>query len=118
MTPDLGRLLAVAFDAARRAGDAIMAVYAGDFAVRRKDDASPVTLADERAEKLILAALAAASPDIPVIAEEQAAADGLPAETADLFWLVDPLDGTKEFISRNGEFTVNIALIQGGRPIL
>ena len=115
---DLERLLAVTFDAARRAGDAIMEIYADDFAIRRKDDASPVTLADERAEKLILAALAAATPDIPVIAEEQCAARGLPSAAADLFWLVDPLDGTKEFISRNGEFTVNIGLIEAGRPIL
>jgi 3'(2'), 5'-bisphosphate nucleotidase len=118
VTLDLERLLAVTFDAARRAGEAIMAVYAGDFAVSRKADASPVTLADRRAETIILAALAAASPGIPVVAEEQAEAEGLPAETADLFWLVDPLDGTKEFISRNGEFTVNIGLIQDGRPIL
>ncbi len=115
---DLERLLTVTFAAARQAGAAIMEVYAGDFAVSRKADASPVTLADQRAETLILAALAAAAPGIPVIAEEQADSDGLPAETADLFWLVDPLDGTKEFISRNGEFTVNIALIEGGRPIL
>jgi 3'(2'), 5'-bisphosphate nucleotidase len=118
MPHDLERLLTVTFDAARRAGDAIMEIYAGDFAVARKADASPVTLADQRAETIILAALAAAAPDIPVIAEEQAEAHGLPAEAADLFWLVDPLDGTKEFIGRNGEFTVNIALIQAGRPIL
>ncbi|HEX3499963.1 MAG TPA: 3'(2'),5'-bisphosphate nucleotidase CysQ, partial [Stellaceae bacterium] len=115
---ELERLLAATFDAARRAGEAIMEIYAGDIAVTRKADASPVTLADARAETIILAALAAAAPGIPVVAEEQAEADGLPAETADLFWLVDPLDGTKEFISRNGEFTVNIGLIQGGRPLL
>ena len=115
---DVERLVAITFDAARRAGDAIMEIYAGDFAIRRKDDASPVTLADERAEKLILAALAAATPEIPVIAEEQTAAQGLPSAAEDLFWLVDPLDGTKEFISRNGEFTVNIGLIRSGVPIL
>lgn len=118
MSQDLERLLAVALDAARRAGAEIMAVYAQDFAIRRKEDASPVTLADERAETLILAALAAAAPDIPVIAEEQAAAIGLPATAPPLFWLVDPLDGTKEFVSRNGEFTVNIGLIEDGEPIL
>jgi 3'(2'), 5'-bisphosphate nucleotidase len=117
-THELERLLAVTFEAARRAGEAIMAVYAGDFAVARKADSSPVTLADQRAEAIILAALAEAAPGIPVVAEEQADSDGLPAETGDLFWLVDPLDGTKEFISRNGEFTVNIGLIQGGAPIL
>src|SRR3954451_3190134 len=115
---ELERLLTLTFDAARRAGEAIMEIYAGDFAVTRKADASPVTLADARAEAIILAALAAAAPGIPVIAEEQAEADGLPAETGDLFWLVDPLDGTKEFVSRNGEFTVNIGLIQGRQPIL
>jgi 3'(2'), 5'-bisphosphate nucleotidase len=115
---DLERLLAVTFAAARRAGEAIMEIYAGNIAVTRKADASPVTLADARAEAIILAALAAAAPGIPVVAEEQCEADGLPAATADLFWLVDPLDGTKEFISRNGEFTVNIGLIQGGIPIL
>ncbi len=118
MPLDLERLLAVGFDAARRAGDAIMEIYAGDFAVGRKTDASPVTLADERAERIILAALAAAAPGIPVIAEEQSEADGLPSTAAELFWLVDPLDGTKEFISRNGEFTVNIALIERGEPVL
>jgi 3'(2'), 5'-bisphosphate nucleotidase len=115
---DLDRLLIVALDAARDAGKAIMAVYAEDFAIRRKDDASPVTLADERAEAIILEALAAASPEIPVIAEEQAATHGLPATAPDLFLLVDPLDGTKEFVNRNGEFTVNIALIEHGEPIL
>src|SRR5216684_6199202 len=115
---DLERLLTVTFAAARQAGAAIMEVYAGDFAVSRKADASPVTLADQRAETLILTALAAAAPDIPVIAEEQTAVDGLPETAADLFWLVDPLDGTKEFIGRNGEFTVNIALIERGEPIL
>jgi 3'(2'), 5'-bisphosphate nucleotidase len=115
---ELERLLAVSFEAARRAGEAIMEVYAGDFAVARKADSSPVTLADQRAETIILAALAAAATGIPVIAEERAEAEGLPAETGDLFWLVDPLDGTKEFISRNGEFTVNIGLIQAGVPIL
>jgi len=75
---DLDRLLAAALDAARRAGAEIMAVYGADFAVRRKDDASPVTLADERAEAIILEALAAVAPEIPVIAEEQAEIHGLP----------------------------------------
>lgn len=112
--PDLlERLLPVA----RAAGEAILAVYATDFAVRGKEDASPVTEADERAEALILAQLAQLTPDIPVVSEEAAAAGRVP-EVAERFWLVDPLDGTKEFISRNGEFTVNIALIDHGRPVL
>ncbi|TMW72625.1 3'(2'),5'-bisphosphate nucleotidase CysQ [Thauera sp. UPWRP] len=102
---------------ARDAGETIMAVYATDFAVRGKDDASPVTEADEKAEAVILAGLRALAPDVPVVAEEEVAAGRVP-EVGDRFWLVDPLDGTKEFISRNGEFTVNIALVVGGVPVL
>ncbi len=102
---------------ARQAGDLILGIYRTDFEVRNKSDASPVTQADERAEALILPALRALTPDIPIVAEEAVAAGAAP-EVGDRFWLVDPLDGTKEFISRNGEFTVNIALIQGGRPVL
>jgi 3'(2'), 5'-bisphosphate nucleotidase len=115
---DLQRLLALARDAAWRASEAIMKVYATGFDVRRKDDASPVTLADEQAEHIILAVLAAGAPTIPAISEEHAAAHGLPDRCADLVWLVDPLDGTKEFVSRNGEFTVNIGLVHNGEPIL
>lgn len=101
----------------RAAGDVIMAIYATDFSVRGKDDASPVTEADEKAEALILPALAALTPDIPVVAEEAVAAGNVP-QVAERFWLVDPLDGTKEFINRNGEFTVNIALVDNGTPVL
>jgi len=115
---DLKALLAVAIEAAREAGREILEVYAGEIAVDQKRDRSPVTLADGRAEAVILQRLAAATPDIPIVSEEQAEADGLPAAAAPRFWLVDPLDGTKEFIKRNGEFTVNIALIEQGRPIL
>ena len=105
---------------ARQAGQVILQVYATDFAVRGKTDASPVTEADERAEAVILQALARLTPDIPVVAEESVAAGRVPdIGSADgRFWLVDPLDGTKEFISRNGEFTVNIALIEAGAPVL
>lgn len=99
------------------AGKLVMAVYATDFAVRGKDDASPVTQADEEAERLILTALRQLTPDIPIVAEEEAAAGKIP-EIAGRFWLVDPLDGTKEFINRNGEFTVNIALVKNGAPVL
>jgi 3'(2'), 5'-bisphosphate nucleotidase len=105
-------LTAIAYEA----GAAIMAVYATDFDVDRKDDASPVTEADGRAEAIILERLAALAPAIPVIAEESAAAGSIP-EVGERFFLVDPLDGTKEFIRRNGEFTVNIALIEHGTPI-
>jgi len=114
---DLQPLLAVAIDAALDAAREILDVYAGEISVDQKRDHSPVTLADARAEAVILRHLAAAS-DIPIISEEQAEADGLPPAAAERFWLVDPLDGTKEFIKRNGEFTVNIALIEQGRPIL
>ncbi|ATE62677.1 3'(2'),5'-bisphosphate nucleotidase [Thauera sinica] len=94
-----------------------MAVYETDFTVRGKDDASPVTEADERAEALIVPALDALLPGVPVVAEEAFAAGRIPS-VAERFWLVDPLDGTKEFISRNGEFTVNIALVENGEPVL
>lgn len=101
----------------RRAGAVVMQVYGTDFAVRGKDDASPVTEADERAEALITPALQALAPEVPVVAEEAAAAGQVPA-TGEWFWLVDPLDGTKEFVSRNGEFTVNVALVHRGAPVL
>lgn len=104
--------------AARDAGQAIMQIYAGDFAASRKADHSPVTEADVAAEKIILRALADLAPGVPVVAEEQSAADGLPPSIGRCFFLVDPLDGTKEFIARNGEFTVNIALVEDGIPVL
>ena len=110
-------LLDALLPVARAAGDEIMKIYATDFEVRGKTDASPVTEADERAEALILPALARLTPDIPVVSEEEASAGRIPA-VGERFWLVDPLDGTKEFISRNGEFTVNIALIEHGAPML
>lgn len=102
---------------AREAGKLVMAVYATDFAVRGKNDASPVTEADERAEQLIVEGLQKLAPEIPVVAEEAVAAGRMPT-LGERFWLVDPLDGTKEFINRNGEFTVNIALIEHGMPLL
>lgn len=103
--------------AVRAAGELILEVYATDFEVRGKDDASPVTEADERAERLILPALTALDASIPVVAEESVAAGRRP-RTGRRFWLVDPLDGTREFIQRNGEFTVNVALVHDGRPVL
>ena len=103
----------------RRAGEVVMAVYATDFAVQGKADASPVTLADQQAEAVILAGLRALTPHLPVVAEEAMAAGDAQALTAGgRFWLVDPLDGTREFVARNGQFTVNIALIDNGRPVL
>jgi 3'(2'), 5'-bisphosphate nucleotidase len=111
-------LLDAACAAAHAAGVAILDIYRQDFSVRHKADASPVTRADEQAEAIIEEQLAAAARDIPIIAEERCAAQGLPSAAPPRFWLVDPLDGTKEFIRRNGEFTVNIALIEGDRPVL
>jgi 3'(2'), 5'-bisphosphate nucleotidase len=103
-------------DLALAAGREIMSVYAEDFATRTKEDATPVTEADEKAERIILAGLAKLDPKTPVISEEAAAKGTIPT-VAQRFYLVDPLDGTKEFISRNGEFTVNIALIENGVPV-
>lgn len=102
---------------ARDAGAVILEVYASDFVVGGKSDHSPVTEADERAEQVILRALHTLTPHVPIVAEESVAAIGAPA-VGSLFWLVDPLDGTREFIQRNGEFTVNIALISDGVPTL
>ena len=111
ITPD--QLARIALDA----GKLIMEVYATDFDVDRKDDSSPVTEADEKAEALILSALRAADPDLPIIAEEAAAAGNFP-EHGSRFALVDPLDGTKEFINKRGEFTVNIGIIENGIPVM
>ena len=111
--PRLAQLIALAGEA----GKAIMGIYAETFSHALKDDKSPVTDADTAAEAIILAGLARADPETPVISEEAASAGHIP-EVADTFYLVDPLDGTREFISRNGEFTVNIALIENGRPCL
>jgi 3'(2'), 5'-bisphosphate nucleotidase len=102
---------------ARRAGESILAIYNTDFEVRDKDDASPVTDADEQAEALILAGLERVAPDIAVVAEEDVAAGHVADISSGRFFLVDPLDGTREFINRNGEFTVNIALIEDTRPV-
>ena len=116
MSADLRELLEGARRAARLAAQAILDIYHTSFAVRTKADASPVTEADERAEAIIVAALAKFAPEIPVVAEEMAARGE--AAAADRFWLVDPLDGTREFVARNGEFTTNIGLIEGDRPVL
>lgn len=103
-------------DAALAGGAAIMPIYQGPLTIREKADASPVTAADEAAEAAILKLLAKRAPDIPVVAEEAVSRGRVPA-TGTRFFLVDPLDGTKEFIARNGEFTVNVALIEDGDPV-
>ena len=103
---------------AEEAGQAILRHYRTGVAVERKADASPVTIADREAEALILRALRAIDPGIPAIAEEAAAAGAAPEEGGERFWLVDPLDGTREFLGETDEFTVNIALIEDGAPVL
>lgn len=104
--------------AARLAGEAILEIYARDFEVETKADSSPLTEADQNANAIIVAALTESYPDIPIISEEVRA---LPFDVRREWtrcWLVDPLDGTKEFIKKNGEFTVNIALIEDGIPVM
>lgn len=116
-TTDCDGFAAVCVPLAIAAGEKIMQVYAAaSVGITTKADASPVTEADALAEEIILAGLRDAFPDIPVVAEEEVAAGRVPT-TANRFFLVDPLDGTKEFISRNGEFTVNIALVEQGEPV-
>ena len=102
---------------AHQAGQAIWQIYQADFDVTIKADASPVTLADTAAEAIILADLARLAPGIAVVAEEEVAAGRIPA-IGRAFFVVDPLDGTKEFVQRRGDFTVNIALIEDGQPSL
>lgn len=102
---------------AREAGAAVMGIYAAPVVASTKADASPVTAADLAAEAIILRGLAALAPTLPVVSEE-AFADGAKPQIGPRFFLVDPLDGTKEFLSRNGEFTINIALIEDGAPLL
>ncbi|WP_149587507.1 3'(2'),5'-bisphosphate nucleotidase CysQ [Tabrizicola flagellatus] len=112
---DLQQLVPLFRRLALQAGDRIMQVYAGpDFEVRAKGDASPVTEADMAADAVISAGLRAAFPDVPLITEEQAASHALTART---FFIVDPLDGTKEFVQRRGDFTVNIAYVEDGVPV-
>ncbi len=104
---------------AREAGAIILPYYADpDLVTQKKADASPVTAADHAAEERIVAALAAMTPEIPVVAEELIAAGHVPDIGGGRFWLVDPLDGTKEFVRKIPEFTVNIALVEEGRPVL
>jgi 3'(2'), 5'-bisphosphate nucleotidase len=102
------------------AGKIILAHYSTDFSktIQTKNDDSPVTIADKEANDFIVSRLKEIAPEIPVIAEESVKTNYIQRKNWDLFWLVDPLDGTKEFIKRNGEFTVNIALINKNKPIL
>jgi 3'(2'), 5'-bisphosphate nucleotidase len=110
-------MLEIAWRAALAAGDAILGVYSTVFDVQQKTDKTPVTEAELASERIICAMLTEAFPDIPIASEELLAAeDVLPG--AARFWAVDPLDGTREFIAKNGEFAVNIGLVEDGIPIL
>lgn len=112
---DIERVIRIASEA----GEEILAVYEGpDFNVETKGDGSPLTLADRRAHRCIESGLRRLTPDIPVLSEESGAEAFASRHGWNRFWMVDPLDGTKEFIRRNGEFTVNIALIEDRQPVM
>jgi 3'(2'), 5'-bisphosphate nucleotidase len=114
---DSSSLLEALITASIEAGKAEIEIYAGAIKVHHKQDASPVTAADHAAEAIILEHLRRVAPRIPIIAEEEVAAGRIPKVAAE-FFLVDPLDGTKEFIAKRGDFTVNIALVRDGAPVL
>ena len=117
MSADLQEMLEIVRRTAVAAGETILKVYAEEFDVRHKTDKTPVTEADLAAERIIVDRLMSAFPDIPCVAEELCESEGVPP-SCDRFWAIDPLDGTKEFIARNGEFAVLIALVEEGRPVL
>ncbi|MBI2969708.1 MAG: 3'(2'),5'-bisphosphate nucleotidase CysQ [Gammaproteobacteria bacterium] len=116
--PDPGTLIDAVVEIAQLAAAAILQVYEGNFEVRAKDDKSPLTAADMASHELICSRLRELEPRIPVLSEESAAVPFPKRRNWKRYWLVDPLDGTREFIRRNGEFTVNIALIDDHRPVL
>jgi len=119
MTTDLAQLIDPVIEIAARASDAILGIYnSDDFNVQTKDDQSPLTAADKASHEVIVAALGELTPAIPVLSEESRTAPWSERSSWDTYWLIDPLDGTKEFIKRNGEFTVNIALVQGHSAVL
>lgn len=120
LTPSIDRaaLLEAVAALVRRAGDEIMRIYGRDFAIESKADDSPLTEADLAAHHVLVAGLEALQPSLPVLSEESAAESVVARRSWPAFWLVDPLDGTKEFIARNGEFTVNVALVEGERATL
>ena len=114
---NLSELLDNLIEISKLAGNEILDVYNGTIEVTLKDDLSPLTDADRRSNAVITSKLAALYPEIPILSEEGKEIDFSERKKWSLFWLIDPLDGTKEFIKRNGEFTVNIALIEDGCPI-
>ena len=115
---DLKSLVEPIVALAEDAGRAILEVYSTDFDVQAKDDESPLTQADLASHRWIDAGLRSLTPDIPIISEESGLPDFEERRQWRRYWIVDPLDGTKEFVNRNGEFTVNIALIEDNRPVL
>ena len=115
---DLNELIEPVVALAIEAGGAILGVYATNFDVQSKDDQSPLTQADLASHHRIVTGLGKLTPDIPIISEESGLPDFEQRSKWQRFWLIDPLDGTKEFVNRNGEFTVNIALIESNRPVL
>jgi 3'(2'), 5'-bisphosphate nucleotidase len=118
MIPDPHRLLLDVVALAREAGRAILSVYAQAFAVQEKADSSPLTEADLAAERILATGLRRLAPEVPVLSEESSQAPFQTRAAWDWLWVVDPLDGTREFVQRNGEFTVNVALVHGHRPVL
>ena len=118
MHTELNKLIQPVIDIAAKAGERILEIYTTEFSVETKDDKSPLTAADKASHETIVAALEALTPDIPVLSEESTAISWAERSAWPEYWLIDPLDGTKEFIKRNGEFTVNIALIQGNTAVL
>lgn len=115
----LDGVLFAALIAAKKAGDAILEIYGGDFSVEHKEDRSPLTQADKRSHEIITRVLSSAVDcSFPILSEEGKGISYEERKAWECFWLVDPLDGTKEFIKRNGEFTVNIAFIRETRPVL
>jgi len=118
MHKELNHLIGPVLEIAKQAGEKIMAIYATDFDVEKKADDSPLTQADKAAHEAIVAGLAALTPDTPILSEEAADIPFTERSQWNEYWLVDPLDGTKEFIKKNGEFTVNIALIQNNQAVL
>jgi 3'(2'), 5'-bisphosphate nucleotidase len=115
---DLLRLAESLLPVVARAGDAIMKIYEGGFTVQHKDDDSPLTAADLESQRIIIDGLQRLTPDIPILSEESAAAPWAQRRTWTELWVVDPLDGTREFVKRNGEFTVNVALVVDHEPVL
>ncbi len=115
---DLAALIEALLPVVQTAGTAIMSIYDGKFAVERKEDDSPLTLADLESQRIIIEGLKRITPGVPILSEESATAPWTERRTWRELWVVDPLDGTREFVKRNGEFTINIALVVDHEPLL